>query len=1067
MAIEYKIALPRSKPILFTGYGAMRDTGPNEPPSDGVTFRITASDRNMKKTVLEKHVTSTDWTPLEADLGAFAGKEIVLRLESDPGPKRNTTCDSCYWGDPMIFAGEKPAFADLEALEKWREKLHELCVRTMKLPASSFSRHVGTGCDHLRLDGELQAVVVMGATAFLDGKIAVGTPEKFVVYDGVRVSIKGQPLGVWPTTIAAGPCVYGNILKTGKSQWTQTITVDGETAKMTYAMAKNGPALQLSVECSRPEWITSIQLGPAGEPVDKLYYGHGYCIKRPKKFTVGADGHRLSTSHIGMDYPCGISVLQASTMFPTSLIVDNEKNLATLDIRPGTTMTLLPGTKGAFDCAVRYRSINPKKPSPGVKTKAGRFAFDIWGGSYKRHLEILQNAVKYGLTDSLFIVHSWQHYGYDNRLPDIWPPNTGSGTLEEMQAALKICEENGILYGLHDNYIDIYPDADGYNLDLVSFEQNGQPRKAWFNRGIQARSYQFRPDKFLPFLNRNLDMMLPHLPQSCYFVDVFSSMPPVDFYDRQGKLHSRAETAKLWGESFDLIRDRLTAVSRDRQKTLSDTEKKEFYAPTISEAGHDALIGHLDGADCQLGRLDNKPNDFVMVVSCDDWERVPWFDAVNHTNFSLHGVGYGNRYAGGLDQLFHGTESDDYIVSEIMTGHAAMVESSSAIRGAVRKYWLLQPTLRELADCEIDSVTFQDGDIHRMKIVWKSQDGKRKTTVFVNRGKTDWAVQPSAGGAGPSYDKFSLPPFGFFVHGPDIMGPDVIAAICRKKNGDIAEFSLCPSGLFVNGQQKPLENLQPVTPGLAANSFKYVGDNKFSANALWKAKTGTSIDYNIFVHLVDETKDNANRNEGIRAVWGVENKMPTTRWNGDVLTPMNVSVPDDVPAGKYRILVGLWNPADGHRARLNAREVDNGRYSIGLLNVERGRDGKVTALSIEEDLANIDEEAYLRERLAPPREPVNFGYGGLRIRTQGAFYVEASAYDDSMMGGPDSIKRLHVTPLPDEPDTEIALSWRNPKTAKITAVDADGKKLRDVPVTAKDDAVVFTTKQGEFRYVVE
>ena len=36
----------------------------------------------------------------------------------------------------------------------------------------------------------------------------------------------------------------------------------------------------------------------------------------------------------------------------------------------------------------------------------------------------------------------------------------------------------------------------------------------------------------------------------------------------------------------------------------------------------------------------------MLRVQCADWERVPWFDAVNHHRFILHGVGYSSRYQG-------------------------------------------------------------------------------------------------------------------------------------------------------------------------------------------------------------------------------------------------------------------------------------------------------------------------------------------------------------------------------------------------------------------------------------
>ncbi|MDR1270997.1 MAG: hypothetical protein LBK82_15890, partial [Planctomycetaceae bacterium] len=1042
---EYRIKLPKTEPITFYCYGAMRDVAPPEPPTDGVTFKIIAVEEQQEKIVAEKHIAVTTWEPIEADLTPFAGKEILLRLISDPGPKRNTTCDSCYWGDPILFAGKKPTFANSIAFTEQQTKLFKECTETMKTGKVS-SKHTKI----FPLDKGLQAVVTFGEYGFIDGKIALGSPEKFVVYNGVKVSVKENPIAVWSTTLAAEKWITDKNSATDekneKYAWTQKIAIGQENAVMKYSLRKNGAALQFSVDCSEPAWISSVELGTANEAPEKVYFGHGYCVVKPKRFVMGGNGHQLSTSHVGFEYPAGIAVLQASTEPPANLTVDSEQKIATMVIRPGTTMTLLPGINGMFDCAFRYRSLNPKKAAAGVKTKSGRFCFDIWGGTYKRHNEIIDHAVQYNLTDSLFIIHSWQRYGYDNRLPDIWPPATGLGTLAEMQNALKKCDDAGILYGLHDNYIDFYPDAEGYNFDLLSFERNGQPRKAWLNRGIKARSYQFRPDKFQPFLKRNLDLMTPELPQTCYFVDVFSSMTTVDFYDREGNFHSRNETQHYWGECFDIIREHLTEASRPNQK-LPEEKRKEFYVPTISESGHDFLIGHLDGADCQFGYINTEPGDFRNYIPCSDWERVPWFDAVNHTTFSLHGAGYSNRFEGGRGRLLHGIESDDYITSEILTGHPFMVDLGSATRGAVRKYWLLQPTLRELADCEIVDVEYSDGDIHRQKIVWKSPNHKRETIVYVNRSEKDWAL-PAAEtkqsiGIKPQP---VLPPFGFLAK-----GPAGTASIFRTEEGGVAEFFMNGSKMYVNGRQQMVEGVLPIRVHLKQNSFRYLGGNQFQADVLWTAKTPAPLDYSVFIHLVPLTgKTDNNQNEGIKAVYGVRKPKPVTEWDGEIVTPMiPAEIATNIPAGKYRLLIGMYDSkGNGHRVHLFEYDNDNCRYSIGVLNITRGADGNISDLTLEEEekpFKGID--AKLHQRLLPPKNPISYG----NLITKGAFLLEGNT----------------LTPLPNEPATEVSLLNTNTGKTKIVAVDADGKKIRDVPSVSKNGSLIFTTEKGEFRYVIE
>jgi hypothetical protein len=385
----------------------------------------------------------------------------------------------------------------------------------------------------------------------------------------------------------------------------------------------------------------------------------------------------------------------------------------------------------------------------------------------------------------------------------------------------------------------------------------------------------------------------------------------------------------------------------------------------------------------------------------------------------------------------HGIESDDYITSELLIGHPPMVDMGCATRGAVRKYWLLQPTARELADCEIASVEYVGGDIHRQQIVWKSPDGKRETIVYVNRGETDWRI----------LEGIILPPFGFYA-----TGPAGIAMINRRPgDGDVVEHFQSKDGkrLYVNGRQRTVEDLLPIRAGLKPDSFKCLGGNRFQCSVLWTAKTGAKLDYSIFVHLVPALwKSEDDKKEGIQTTYGVNKPKPITEWDGEIVTPMNPqSVADDIPAGKYRLLVGMYDSkGDGHRALLMGHDNDNRRYSIGILNVVRGADGKVTELTLEEEPKPVNDlDAQLRDRLAPPKEPFDYGY----IITKGAFLVENGN---------------SITPLPDEPATEVSL--RSTGKSKVIAVDADGKKIRDVPTTVKDGTVVFTTEKGEFRYVI-
>ena len=155
----------------------------------------------------------------------------------------------------------------------------------------------------------------------------------------------------------------------------------------------------------------------------RIYFGHGYCIENPTKpFQRDGDGFACSTSHIGIDLSNGTSLLQATTRPVDKFRVDPNEKIYTLSTTTDTRLTICSGSEGAMSCAIQYAPAFDKAPAPLVGKKAGRFVFDYWGGQYASVLERLKLYVKYGLKDSMLIQHVWQHYGYDVRLPDIWPP---------------------------------------------------------------------------------------------------------------------------------------------------------------------------------------------------------------------------------------------------------------------------------------------------------------------------------------------------------------------------------------------------------------------------------------------------------------------------------------------------------------------------------------------------------------------------------------------------------------------------------------------------------------------
>ncbi len=997
---EYKLKLPNTTLITLTFANAIRDHTAAEPPSDGVTFRVWVDQQKL----FERHTDSKTWLPGKVNLSPFAGREILLRLESHPGPRRNTTCDSSFWAEPTITAGALPPQLTLAQREALRQRARSLVQNPNQ---TARIEHI------YKLDDGYIAVLIPGPNGVFDGVLAFGKDKQCVTYDGLNVSLLGQKIGPGPSPVIVRQVRTTKSDTLNKIQLIHRLAFQGDEFELISSIWKDRSGLRIRLDC--PERITDFSLASADQKAPRVFYGHGYCIEEPQAFRAGFGGHNLSTSHVGFDFAKGISLLIATDYPPDHLEVNPDRNIYALHTHLNATMTFVPSTKGAFDCAFKYRPLYDKRAAPDFANKAGRFVFDIWGGRYADNAEQMKRMIAYGLTDSLLTLHVWQRWGYDYRLPDIYPPNPNLGAVEDMQQVGRICDQYNIPWGLHDNYIDIYPDAKDYSYDHICFTEGGQPIKAWFNSGRNAQSYRWRPDHILPFVQRNLKLIKPDLHPTHYFIDVFTSINIFDYYDRHGQFHSFLETRRHWGEAFAWIRDYLG-----------------HNAIMTSEAGHDQLTGYIAGADCQHLQITPDSRRFCIRIGCKDWQRVPWFDAVLHDKFSLHGVGYSGRYQGGRDRADHGISSDDYISDELLTGHALMIdryafERKQAGRDAVRKYYLAQDFIRSIARDAIQDVQFVEDDIHRQIITWNSG-----AKVYVNRGENDWHIA----------DKI-LPQYGYYAKNK------TIESNIEKINDVIVEQSHAPNRWYFNARGYSTDVTLQVQP--VAQKVEFLGDNKFKLLIDWSVHQPIPEDLSVFLHF---TSEKSKRDDKIAFQGDFKPNPPTSSWQASITTGSDriININPEFGAGEYDIKVGLWNPATGRRYPLLGDNDGNLGYRLGKL-IVRKNGGNITSV----DLMKNSYQPKLRNRWNRQRKSIDFG----PARTAGAFRVEKKS------------NQLVVTPLPQLPPFEITLRIpqllgnSSDSTPSVTAVDMQGNTLRPVPCQYRNRQLTFKTRTNEFAYHIK
>jgi hypothetical protein len=77
-------------------------------PGDGAIFRIGVSDGPVYTGLYRQVIRPQDepgdrrWFPVEVDLSAYAGKQVKIIFNTEPGEYGNAVSDACVWGDPRI-----------------------------------------------------------------------------------------------------------------------------------------------------------------------------------------------------------------------------------------------------------------------------------------------------------------------------------------------------------------------------------------------------------------------------------------------------------------------------------------------------------------------------------------------------------------------------------------------------------------------------------------------------------------------------------------------------------------------------------------------------------------------------------------------------------------------------------------------------------------------------------------------------------------------------------------------------------------------------------------------------
>ena len=907
---DFTFSIAAGNKCRFSFANALQVVKDGKNPGDGVRMRVLVRDEAAGgdfREVFSRDVTKAgEWVDGSADLSAFAGKKITLRLAVDPGPKMKTGWDGCAWADPVIEVGR--AFrvmteADWKRMEK---AAVEKACRALKRGSSAEKEG-----EYLLSEGgeKYGAGVVPGEAGILDGVIAFSDGRSSVAFRGFECEVDGERRVFLDDGMRCA------------------ISAEKGTLKVAWDMrgVKRTP--------SGSPRFTRLAIGPANAKPVRIYGGFGWVYENPGEIRLDAGGFTLSTRHGGTDFEGGISVVQAVDVPPVAYETDSAKNVSRMVSKNDTVFSFVPSAKGAFAAARRFASTSGYRASPGQARVCGKTCIDHWGADYTVVADRLRALAKYGLGGSLYVHHNWQRWGYDYRLPDVYPPK---GDRAAFDAMVEAARAGGIVFAPHDNFIDYYPDADDFTYDAIIFKPDGRPVEAWYNWSRRARSYRWLPSAVHGKVERNMRQMRAGFRPEALFIDVFTASMPPDTYDRHGTFRPAKRSAEEWGKVFDDCR---------RHFGVKD-------AIMVSEAGHDQLVGHIDA-----GQADHfMPERVVAKGRYTACERVPWHDIVTHGKMTLFGGGLGPRYcqpnwddAG--DRELHGYGSDDYFCTTVMGGRSPMTDIGMCT--AVKTHWLLGDVCSALAHGTFDALDFC-GDVHKMHSRFSTGE------AWVNRGEGEWTVRG-----------MTLPQYGFFARARGGVEAGVVL-----KDGVRCAFSKRPGHLFVDARPR----LGPSVPspfGCEVSGCDTVSPSRLRIKLKWRLAKPIPQDHRPFVHWLDATGKIVYQT-GI-SDFPQEARSTVGVWEKSYLP---VNVPSKLPDGEYFVRFGFFSDS----SRLVIRGNDDGTRRIHAGCITVSRVGGKPTVSWRRNVASRDVE------LGVNAKGVVVDFGG--IRSNGAFGFDFPANGD-------------------------------------------------------------------------
>lgn len=935
--------------VLLRGATTMRAS--DGPRSDGVTFRVLVNGARL----LDHHQTNTAWRDFVFDLTPHRGSNVMVRFEVDPGPNNNASFDFSLWGErELVLDGFAPTL-NVFPTPVPLALSNVLSARTGDLaPRNAFG-----GTEQFELAGDVARFRYNG----VDGVMEYEWRRPQSVSDGLFGDL------LLRARITNGPAVALPLADSAALSWTEpaialtsswqrtsnritlirTFSVGATTATVRVSGRLTGKALSLTTTCDVPmvQRFDGAVWGPAvhRQKVPTPFYGgEVFFFEQENLF-----------ASVFLDWTVSNASAHSGTRATYSALTD------------GTRVPLRE--RIVFAPGWHFAEVLPNLPAPVSPYRgflANRIIIDIWGGTFANITTNLLQLADYGLTNCVAIVHNWQRSGYDNALPAHFPANPKLGGDEAMRQLVRTGNEIGIPVALHENYVDYYPNYEGFDNNDIALESSGKVTKAWFNEGTKIQSFAVKPNAILRLAASQSPEIHGRYSTRAVFLDVHSAVPPWFHVDFRAGEKGAGKLAHVWN------------VHRE----LWDYERRIHNGPVFGEGHrHWYWSGYLDGAEAQFG---------------EGWPENAGMTALLNVDFNLlkvhplqlnHGMGYLERWwpkdhttnwAGPAPSVV----LDQYRMQEVTFGHAGFL--GAAIYQHLPLAWLehnlLSPVGARHAVSDPVEMTYEaQGRWLDTTAAMKPSSGatNNRVRIVYNNGLTitaNGSAQPLQAG------EWQLPEFGWIAVGAGVTGGTVL-----RSN---VVVDLCDTGdlIFVNARAAKDWNLgrvRRVRPGV--EEFKQTAPRTFRATYAWVAEEILGKDYRALVHFTTK------RNE---IAWQQDHavSIPPTQWKAGSTVedgPWEIKISRSVPDGDYGWAIGLYDPATGSRQRLRGLDDGDSRICLGTIHVRES--GTVISFTAETNAPALDPSAWYVQHLNTSNLVIDFGDirtdGSVRVRREGDQWV--------------------------------------------------------------------------------